>query len=279
MTDNNAPFPAPAAPAPAPAPAAPATFGDVMAAAGVELYSLLTPRDLCSLSMSNRAFRMDVRKNILLLCSRAAESSNPECPSDCETQTSVVISNQHSFTSRVDLAECLLEKTKLANLRYEPLGFSSGPSPDTLETTLTMARKDLGDQSRWYDSSWYGNFKDDPAAIWKPKRKPFTIGCRFEDKLLEGRNRQCFIDWTLQKLGQEYPEANQPARDWGRFLAAQRGLMGREWHWEFDGEEGLGFMIYSMAGGPQLEIRMIKKACQEAINPPPTTDLLSFLSL
>mmetsp|Transcript_36083 Transcript_36083/g.66134 ORF Transcript_36083/g.66134 Transcript_36083/m.66134 type:complete len:259 (-) Transcript_36083:433-1209(-) len=236
------------------------TMDDVFAAIGTELYTFLAPRDLFCFSLSNHHFSRDVRAKLFHICLQQLKF--PASDDRAPAAASVVISNKHSFATRGEVAECLMEKIKFANLRYDPPDHIV--YKDTIEETLALTKEAISDESRWSEEcAWYGTFKSDPAEIWKPLKKPFSVGCRFEKELRRGRSRRCFIDWRLREMGQKDFEVNQVVRDWARYIIAQKGIVGREWQWECDGEEGVGFMIYTPEG-EQLEIRLTKNATATA---------------
>jgi len=181
---------------------------------------------------------------------------------------------------------------------------------DTLEETLALTKQSLNDESRWTTTagttdgsceSWYGRYTTDPAELWKPPTKPFQVGCRFRKALGRGRSRQCFIDYRLREMkknskkkapssasflvgrnqfnnsnSKKNDKHNDLIREWARYLIAQKGVVGREWSWECNDEEEVGFMIYNAPsagqGGrgqqqqqqqQQLEIRWTKRTVDE----------------
>lgn len=247
-----------------------ATIDAVFTSAGIELCSFLAPRDLVSLSLTNRQSLADARENLFDICSRQRRES----PADAgeATATSVTILDSHSYAAKEGLAETLVENIKLENLRYNIPG--SLVPVDTLGETLAEIRGDLSNESRWFDGAWYGNFRSDPAEIWKPLRK-FSAGCRFGEDKQRGRSRRCFIDWMLSDMGHQDCKTTQLARDWSRYIIAQKNVVGREWQWKCDSEEGVGFMIYTPTG-QELEIRLITKTESQPIPPPPPSLLSAF---
>ena len=252
------------------------TIDDVFAAVGTELCSFLAPRDLLPLSLSNQHIFKNVREKLVVICLKQL-SKLPAINDGAAASTaaaSVVITKNHSFATKGKLTETLIENIKFANLRYNPrdrLDYT-----DTLQETLALTNKAIADE--WNNCAWYGTFKTDPAEIWKPIQKPHSVGCRFDKGLWSGS--ECVIDWMLRGLGQKNTEVNHPIlKDWARYVVAQEGIVGREWHWQCDGREEVGFMMYTPEGGEQMEIRLIKttKAAEPAPAATSTPSLLSAL--
>ena len=68
------------------------------------------------------------------------------------------------------------------------------------------------------------------------------------------------------------------SRDWARYLIAQKGAVGQEWHWKCDGVEAVGFMIRTPLGH-ELEIRLTKEIEEnKPVAPPSPTSSASLLS-
>ena len=250
----------------------------VFSSAGIELYSFLAPRDLVSLSLINRQSLADVRENLFDICSRQRRELSPAVEAgeaSMTATTSVAIHDTHSYVAKEDLADTLVKKIKAENLRYNIPGCLT--PVDTLGETLSEIKGDLCDESRWFDGAWYGNFKSDPAEIWKPHRT-FSAGCRFGEDGQRGCGRRCFVDYMLHRMDRrDCNEATMIARDWSRYIVAQKHVVGREWQWKCDLEEGVGFMIYTPSG-QELEIRLIKKteSQPQCILPPPPSLLSAF---
>ena len=264
------------------------TIEDVISSAvGIGFYRFLTPTELLSLSLSNKNFSKNIRENIFATCLRQ-QSEMSKLPSDGlggGAEATITISREHSFTTREDLADCLLERIRIKNLRRcvtpsDSRDIVLGKLPDgTLEGTLDAARDELSDESRWDEGRWHGTFKIDPVEIWKKIRKPFAVSCRYEPQLHSSRDRVSLIDWMLRELGQDSThlkhkllvstiltskdcKVDQLTRDWARFILSQKDIKGREWHWKCDDEEEVGFTIYTPEGRQELEIRLNKKALE-----------------
>ena len=253
------------------------TMDDVVAGVGVELYTYLEPRDLFTLSCTNRSLRDDIDKDLFTVCSRQLASLPVDGDDDEVMGSSVVISKDHSFHSRDELSEHLLEKIKLANLRLR-YGSPDFVGTDTLEGTLAKTRQAINDEaSRSGSKGWYGIFNNDPAEIWKASLKqPFTVGYNFEDELRRGRSRGCFIDWKLRNMDSQGINSKKIVRDWARFIISHQGIVGREWQWKCDDQEVIGFLI-TRKEGTEIQIKWTKKIPEEEAKAPasPPTRLLS----
>lgn len=248
----------------------PPTIDTVFASnADIEICSYLAPRDLVSLSRTNRQLLADIRTNLFHIVDLQQQRWSRDDDPSVEAESVVIISKKHSYISRDELADSLLKKIEVANLRYDPPGNMTTTdttlpgrmaTTDTLTESLHLAQTDLKDESRWLDGEWYGTFKSDPREIWKPLQK-FSVGCRFGKALERGRSRRCFIDFMLRELGTSHQgdsKANGVERDWARYMIAHNGIVGREWQWKIDGEETVGFMIRTPTG-QELEIKLTKK--------------------
>lgn len=266
---------------------------DVCATIGIDLYSYFSPRDLVSLGRTSRYFSTNIRKSIISICLQQQQQRRGDSHgivgsgsdgSTTEAEALVEISDRHSFTTKHELADHLVEKIRAANLRYLPKGCTA--CIDTLQETLDLVQRSISDETSWCTCSWYGSFRNDPAEIWKPMRQPSTVGCRFEDECRRGLgNRRTIIDIRLKKMHPDDINNNSILRDWARYIIAQEGMVGREWKWECDGVACIGFMIHSPSdnGGREwLEIRLKRKVPlpKLVLQPPPSPPgLLSAFGL
>ena len=152
-------------------------INDVYAAVGAPLLSFLSPRDIFAVSQTTHYANGVVTENLFNILRLQQQqprrpallSSSDYNNNDTTTSgdTSVDIIYKHSFTERAKLVECLLDKIRIANLRYIRPGRLT--TTETLDETSTCVREDINDATNWLKgdggATWYGSFRSDPNEI------------------------------------------------------------------------------------------------------------------
>lgn len=148
----------------------------------------------------------------------------------------------------------------------------------------------------------------DPNEIWKNATK-FSVTCRLghDGRPIRNATAQYYsqlellprvttpdhhrtslfwFDYNLQML--DLNECSMKSRiniDWGRYIIASKGVVGREWSWKCDGDEEIGFMIKPQQQPTndnnkiqvdQLEIRLSTRVKSTNISSNPPSLLSAF---
>lgn len=152
--------------------AAAASLNDVFAAVAAPLLSFLPPRDVFAVSLINKYAHAVVNENLFNILylqqnnntitqqrgSLEAQLSSNLSVSNVNDTSTVDILYTHSFATRDDIINCLLDKIRYANIRYVRGRFATS---ETLQETLSQVGEDLHDPNNWLelDGSWSGTFR------------------------------------------------------------------------------------------------------------------------
>ena len=143
-------------------------FDNIISAVGTPLLSYLTPRELFCLSLTNHYANTVITESLFDIYHmqhqhrrQFKQLKEPITMDEIDTtidNVHVDILWQHTFPTRERIVDCLLDKIRLANLRYNRPG--TFVSTDTLEDTMEFVEEDINDLSKWLvsDGAWYGTF-------------------------------------------------------------------------------------------------------------------------
>ena len=144
------------------------TFDNIISAVGTPLLSYLNPRELFCLSLTNHYANTVITESLFDIYHMQHQHrrqfkhlKEPITMDEIDTTTDNVhidILYQHTFPTREKIVDCLLDKIRLANLRYNRPG--TFVSTYTLEETMECVEEDINDLSKWLvsDGAWYGTF-------------------------------------------------------------------------------------------------------------------------
>ena len=143
-------------------------INQVYAAVGTIFLSFLSPRDIFAVSLTTHYANVVVTENLFHILRlqqqrrqrlSSLSSSSPDENAAGGSEASVEILYKHSFTEREELIDCLLDKIRIANLRYIRPGRLT--STETLDETLTKVGEDINDVTNWLKGdgglTWYGS--------------------------------------------------------------------------------------------------------------------------
>ena len=143
-------------------------FSNILAAVGTPLLSYLEPRELFCLSLANHYVNAVITESLFdvyhLQHQHRRRFKQLEPPITIEEIDSTIdnvhvdILDQHTFSTRKEIIEVLLDKIRVANLRYHRPG--TFVATDTLEVTMEQVEEDINNLSKWLvsDGAWYGTF-------------------------------------------------------------------------------------------------------------------------
>ena len=143
-------------------------FSKILTAVGTSLLSYLEPRELFNLSLANHYAYTVITESLFdvyhLQHQHRRRFKQLEPPITIDEIDSTIdkvhvdILDQHTFSTREEIIEVLLDKIRLANLRYHRPG--TFVCTDTLEVTMEQVEEEINDLSKWLhaDGAWYGTF-------------------------------------------------------------------------------------------------------------------------
>jgi len=143
-------------------------FSNILAAVGTPLLSYLAPRELFCLGLTNHSVESVITESLFDVYHmqhqhrrRFKQLEPPITINEIDStidNVQVDILDQHTFSTREEIIEVLLDKIRLANLRYHRPG--TFVCTDTLEVTMEQVAEDINDLSKWLhaDGAWYGTF-------------------------------------------------------------------------------------------------------------------------
>lgn len=146
--------------------AAATNLNDAFAAVSAPLLSFLLPRDLFAVSLIDKYAYAVVTENLFNIL-YLQQNHNTQRSIETQLSSGLAVTNDtstvdilytHSFTSRDEIINCLLDKIKLANVRYIRGRFATA---ETLQETLSQVGEDLHNPNNWLelDGSWSGTFR------------------------------------------------------------------------------------------------------------------------
>lgn len=141
-------------------------LNDAFAAVSAPLLSFLLPRDLFAVSLIDKYAYAVVTENLFNIL-YLQQNHNTQRSIETQLSSGLAVTNDtstvdilytHSFTSRDEIINCLLDKIKLANVRYIRGRFAPA---ETLQETLSQVGEDLHNPNNWLelDGSWSGTFR------------------------------------------------------------------------------------------------------------------------
>ncbi|KAL7554166.1 hypothetical protein ACHAWF_018853 [Thalassiosira exigua] len=250
----------------------PAAVSTLLDQIGIEVFKFLHPRDLFSLGLTNHHISKEISKEIIHTCLRQLPQNFTCCIADHQ----VSFSPGHTFQSREELLDHLMDKCRAAELKI------LGSENQSLDDSLAMARRTLTSKngskfvfinpelpehlSTEYTSVGI-HFESNNKKV-ASSRSAYIVSKMIEAKeeeedeeIDEGMRRKVT---SAEGAAEKASELVATAGVWIQCILSQRNeIAAGTWFWscrhrnlDFQGVEGKGVMISSPlhAAGKEMEI-------------------------
>ena len=247
---------------------------NVLDTIGIELYKFLQPKDLFSLSLTNRHIYNGISKGVIQACllqlpSKFNDQSSNESDTICYQvligDHVISFRNRHSFYNKEEVLDYLLQnKVKVAELKLVQ------SEHESMEESLKMARRLLLTNQK--KGAKFVTYNNDERVPIQERAEYTSCGYHYETnnkELAIERSNYILSRMESDNCGEDgiISKNHTPIiKSWIQYILSQQHIVAGTWFWscrhrllDFQGVEGKGVMISSPnVVGEEMEICWMK---------------------